>query len=422
MTIAYLISRYPFISHVFIQREVLALRRAGALIDTFTVRSAGEEHLLSDNDRSEASTTHALLPAAAADLVRSHVHALASRPRRYLSTLALALRLRGLGPRSALWQVFYFVEAVLMWRECRHRGIDHIHAHHANVASDVALLAAHLGGEGWSWSFTMHGSTEFFDVREHRLPQKVELAGFVICVSDHGRSQLMSLVDTSHWAKLHVVHCGVDPEAFAPAPRVDRDGPLEILTVGRTVPVKGQTLLIEGLAELERRGVPARLTIVGDGPGLTALRHLATGLGVLDRVDLPGAVGQQDIRGYYERADLFALPSFAEGVPVVLMEAMAMGLPVVASRITGIPELVEEGRSGLLVVPGRKDELVGALESVLTAPAERRLEMGRAGREKVCAEFDIEHTARRLVDLFGELIPGAKPHAARGKRVSITRG
>jgi glycosyltransferase involved in cell wall biosynthesis len=251
----------------------------------------------------------------------------------------------------------------------------------------------------------MHGSTEFFDVREHRLPQKVELAGFVVCVSDHGRSQLMTHVGTDHWDKLRVVHCGIDVSAFEPPERGAADGPGEILTVGRLVPVKGQSLLIEALPELARRAVDARLTIVGDGPQLAELRELARRLGVAERVSFAGAVGQDEIRAHYERADVFALPSFAEGLPVVLIEAMATGLPVVASRITGVPELVEEGVSGELVIPGRGDELADALERVLSAPAERRAEMGRTGRERVVAEFDVERTARQLLDVFSELVP-----------------
>jgi colanic acid/amylovoran biosynthesis glycosyltransferase len=405
MRIAYICSRYPSISHVFILREVLALRRRGAQIDTFTVRRAGDDQLLSRVDREEDARTFTIVPPDPANLVRAHATALLTRPRRYLSTLRRAIELRGAGPRSLLWQVFYFGEAAIVWQECRRRGIRHIHAHHANVGSDVALLAAHLGGRGWSWSFTMHGSTEFFDVREHRLPQKVELAGFVVCVSHHGRSQLMTHVGTEHWDKLRVVHCGVDVQRFAP---VERDGgaPPEILTVGRVVPVKGQSLLVESIAALRERGVEARLTIVGDGPELPALRELARRLGVEGSVSFEGAVGQDEIRRYYERADVFALPSFAEGLPVVLIEAMASGLPVVASRITGIPELVEEGRSGLLVVPGDGDDLAAALARMIEAGPEARAAMGAAGRERVVEQFDIEKTGDQLLHLYEELIAG----------------
>ena len=408
MKLAYVVSRYPFVSHVFILREVLALRRAGVEIQTFTIRRPGSEHVLSANDRDAAATTRALVPPRPGDLLAAHLGALVHGPARYLATLALALRLRGRGARALLWQVFYFGEAALMWRACRRMGIRHVHAHHANVASDVALLAAHLGGAGWSWSFTMHGSTEFFDVREHRLQQKVELAGFVVCVSHHGRSQLMRLVDTSHWDKLRVVRCGVDVEAFAPGDGEQRDGPLEVLTVGRVDPVKGQPLLVEAIAELRRRGVDARLTFVGDGPGLAELGELAARTGVDDRVAFPGAVGQDEIRAFYRRADVFALPSFAEGLPVVLVEAMACGVPVVASRITGIPELVDDGVSGLLVTPGRGDELADALAALAADPA-RRAQMGRAGRAKVVADFDIERTTGQLRDVFAQYVESGAP-------------
>jgi colanic acid/amylovoran biosynthesis glycosyltransferase len=395
MRVAYIVSRYPYVSHVFILREVLALRRRGAEIHTFTIRRPGPESLLSSDDREADATTFSILPPRPSALAAAHLRALFTRPLRYLSTLRRALSLRGAGPRAALWQLFYFGEAALMWRECSRRDIRHIHAHHANVASDVALLAAHLGGRGWAWSFTMHGSTEFFDVREHRLAQKVELAGFVVCVSHHGRSQLMSLVAPEHWDKLRVVHCGVDLARFAPPPdgRAGNGIP-EILTVGRLVPVKGQELLIEALAELSARGVEARLTLVGDGPQRGPLRDLAQRRGVSERVEFAGARGQQEIPGYYGRADVFALPSFAEGLPVVLVEAMACALPVVASRITGIPELVDDGVSGRLFVPGRLDQLVDGLAA-----------MGGSGRERVEAEFDVDRTAEQLVDVFAELAP-----------------
>lgn len=407
MRVAYLVSRYPLVSHVFILREVLALRRAGAQIDTFTVRREAESELRSADDRDAYATTHALLPASMAALLRAHLTALALAPRRYFSTLRLAVRLRGAGARAAAWQIFYFGESALLWDECRRRGIRHVHAHHANVASDVALLAAHLGGRYWSWSFTMHGPTEFFDVREHRLPEKVELARFVVCISDYARSQLMTHVGPEHWAKLRVVHCGVDVASFDMANRGGEHDVAEILTVGRVVAVKGQKLLIEALADLKGHGIPARLTIVGDGPELPALQSLAARLGMASHITFAGAVGQDEIRSYYARADVFALPSFAEGLPVVLIEAMAMGLPVVASRITGIPELIEEGVSGLLTAPGRGADLTSALAQLLAQPAAQRDAMGRAGREKVVAEFNLERTATQLLDIFAVEVPDA---------------
>jgi glycosyltransferase involved in cell wall biosynthesis len=256
----------------------------------------------------------------------------------------------------------------------------------------------------------MHGSTEFYDVREHRLPQKVERAHFVVCVSDHGRSQLMSLVGTDHWDKLHVVHCGVDVALFEPPARGDVTGPLRVLTVGRALPVKGHALLVEAVADATRRGADVRLTIVGDGPELDRLRARARSLGVADRIEFAGAVGQDRVRDYYAQADVFALPSFAEGLPVVLIEAMAMGLPVVASRITGIPELVDEGVSGLLFIPGRADELAAALTAIAGEPPERRRAMGAAGRARVARDFDIDGTVAQLRRIFQERVGEGAAH------------
>jgi glycosyltransferase involved in cell wall biosynthesis len=400
VSLAYIASRYPFLSHTFILREVLALRRAGASVDTYTVRRPEVADLRTPEDQEAFDTTDALVPPRTGQLVIAHLWALLTRPRRYLATLKLALGMRGPGARSALWQLFYFGEGVLMWHKCRRRAARHIHAHHGNVASDVALLATSLGGRGWSWSFTLHGPTELFAVAENRLPQKTELADFVICISDFARSQLMGMVGTEHWEKLHVVHCAVDLSRFELVDRRARDGAVEIVNIGRAVPEKGQAILIQAVAELARRGVGARLTVVGDGPQLPELRALAERLGVAGSVEFAGAVGQGEILSYYERADVFAMPSFAEGIPVVLMEAMATGLPVVSTRIAGIPELVEDGRSGYVVAPGRVDELASALERVLGASGEERASMGHAGRAKVEAEFALEPVAAQLLEIF----------------------
>jgi glycosyltransferase involved in cell wall biosynthesis len=400
--LAYLVSRYPFVSHVFILREVLALRRAGAEVDTYTVRRPELEDLRTAEDREAYDTTPALVPANPLELALAHLLAMATRPRRYVETLALALRMRPSGARAALWQLFYFAEAGLMWRRCRRRGTRHIHAHHANVASDVALLAAALGGRKWSWSFTLHGPAELFAVAQHRLAQKTERARFVICISDYARSQLMALVGTEHWDKLRVVHCGVDLSRFPLVDRAARERPREIVTVGSTEPRKGQALLVEAVAQLGARGVDAHLTVVGGGPQLSELRALAEELGVAGAVEFTGPVGQGEIGAYYERADVFAMGSFAEGIPVVLMEAMATGLPVVATQIAGIPELIRNGQSGFLVPPGRVDALAEALERVLGASPSQREAMGSAGRATVEAEFAINGVAEELLGIFGE--------------------
>lgn len=401
LAVAYVVSRYPAVSHTFIRREVEALRADGARVETISVRQVAAGEVLGDADRRELGSTTSLLPASASDLARAAA-AMAQRPRATVALLRAALGGSGVDPRRVLWHLFYAVEAVLLWRVCARADIRHLHAHFANVGADVARLACRFGGEGWTWSFTMHGPTELADVRAFDLPVKVREASLVACISDFCRSQLMALVEESHWSKLHVVHCGIEPEVFDVADRAGSDR-LRLLCVGRLVPEKGQTLLLEAMAELGRRGVDVEAVLVGDGPRREALEVRAAEL----RVDVrfAGAVSSEEVVGYYEWADVFCLPSFAEGVPVVLMEAMATAMPVVTTRIAGIAELVDDGRSGLLVAPGRVDLLADAIERLADDDA-LRLELGKAGREKVVAEFDAAASAVRLRQLLGELVDG----------------
>jgi glycosyltransferase involved in cell wall biosynthesis len=413
MRIAYLASHYPAVSHTFIQREVAELRAQGVAVDTFAIRRARPDAVLSKADGAEARATYALLPARPHHLVAAHLRAFIRHARGYRATLAQALRLRPPGARGALWQVFYFGEAVLLWDRCRRRGIDHVHAHFANVGSDVALLATHLGREAGSgprtWSFTMHGSTEFYDVPGFGLAEKARRAAFVACISDFTRSQLMLFLDEEHWDRLALVRCGVDPGLFRPEegrPAENDGAPVRVLTVGRLVGGKGFALLLDALARLVGRGRDVTLTVVGDGRSRERLHAQADALGIADRVEWVGALGQDEIRDRYASADVFCLPSFAEGVPVVLMEAMAMEVPVVATRIAGIPELVTDGQSGLLVAPARADELTDALDR-LVEDAQLRARLGRAGREAVVSGYDLS----RWTGALGKLLADAARHA-----------
>ena len=400
--IAYICNRYPAVSNTFILQEVAALRELGVPVETISVRRPRSGDLLARADHEEHARTTYLIPPRLGELLSAHLGALCSRPGRYLKTLLLACRLSPAGVRARVWQLLYFAEAVMVWQHCRRRGVQHLHAHFAYVASDDALLAAHLGG--WSWSFSMHGPPEFYDVRGTGLAVKVERADAVICISDFCRSQLMSLVDEVHWTKLHVVRCGISTTRYArhASRNGSRGRAINVLTVARLASVKGHAVLLDALAALAARGVDLELTWIGDGPERAALERRAAQLHVADRVRMLGAVGQDDIRAEYERADIFCLPSFAEGLPVVLLEAMAMELPVVATQVMAVPELVEHGVSGLLVAPARPDLLADALKLLIDAP-EERASMGATGRAKVLADHDAARTGCRLRNVYREL-------------------
>jgi colanic acid/amylovoran biosynthesis glycosyltransferase len=417
MRVAYICNRYPAISMTFVRREIEGLRRLGIVVKTLSIRPPLSGDLLSPEDREAARSTYSVLPPKPR-LLRAHMLALATRPVSYARTLAFSLGLSSGGVRAGLWRVFYFAEAIAVWHRCRSENVRHIHSHFANVATDVAMLCAHFAdrpNEQWSWSFTLHGPVEFYDVYRSQLSEKIARARFVICISDFARSQAMACSEETQWDKLHVVHCGLDPEQWRPpaapsnagvdvgvAANADADVPssgVRVLCVGRLIALKGHAVLIEAVARLRADGLEVTATLVGDGAARGALEGLADRRAVADLIEFAGSVGQDRIRNYFARADVFCLPSFAEGVPVVLMEAMAMELPVVSSQIMGIPELVQDEVSGMLTPPGRADELAARLRRLAEGP-ELRAQLGRAGRAKVVAEYGIATSAERIASLM----------------------
>jgi glycosyltransferase involved in cell wall biosynthesis len=386
------------------------MRAAGVRVETATVRRVGRDQILSDAYREEDARTFAVLPASLRRLVAAHARGVARSPGAYAATLWRALRLGRGGARARLWQVFYFGEALLVWAWMERCGVRHIHVHHANVSSDVALLAtgfANAAGAGrpWTWSITIHGPTELLDAEGHGLRAKVADASLVACTSDFARSQVASLAGPAGLAHVRTVRCGVDVGRFAPPPggrAVHHGGQtpvLQLLCVAALSRRKGHRVLLEALCE----AAGVRLTLAGDGPERTALEALARELGVADRVRFLGAVPHDEVPALYAGADAFCLPSFAEGLPTVLIEAMACGLPVVATNVMGTAELVEDGVSGYVVPPARPDRIAAALRALAEDP-ELRARTGAAGRARV--ERDYEQTAAiaRLRDALGPLI------------------
>lgn len=410
--VGYVVHTYPALSHAFIQREVIGLRRAGIEVRTMSVHRAAEENVLSDADREEGARTASILPTSPLRLIAAHVRAL-RYPVAYAKTLTFAIRNAPPGIRARIWQLFYFAESICVWAWARRHSVDQLHAHLANVATDDVWLASvfdRLTGRNpnWRWSFTMHGPTEFFAVERFNLARKVAAADGVICISDFCRSQLMLLCPPADWEKLSVVHCGADLDRYRY--RTPGGGELlRILCVGRLVPRKGQTVLIEAVGRLAAADIPVSLTLVGSGPALGDLQALAERRGVADRVSFAGPRSQDELPGLLREHDAFALPSFAEGLPVVLMEAMASGLPVVATSIAGVPELVGDGVSGLLVPPGRADALSEALRR-LAQDSELRARLAEAGRRVVESSFDSARSADAIAGLFSAM--QARPPSA----------
>jgi glycosyltransferase involved in cell wall biosynthesis len=407
--VAYLASRYPWPSQAFLSREVRGLRRAGLEVETVSVRAPGEAGLLTGEDRAEADRTHDLLPTGPVAFLAAHLGALARGPLSYVMTLGRAWRLAAPGARAHLWSLFYFGEAMLLRRHCRRRGVTHVHAvQFADGAGDVAMLAAaraRTGGTPWSFSLSVHGPGELYEVTRYGLREKIREARFVAVPSEFTRSQLSAQVEEAHSHRIHVVRMGVEPDRFPPAPAPGRTGAeARIVCVARLVRHKGHATLLRALAALREEGLPLRATLVGEGPERAALEGLSAELGVEDLVELRGLAGQDELPGLLADADIFCLPTLAETVGVASMEAMASGRPVISSRLMGVPELIEDGISGLLVTPGREEELAAALRRLAGDPGLRD-RLAEAGRRRVLERYDSAREARRLSELLAETAP-----------------
>lgn len=394
--VAYLTGEYPRATDTFIQREVAALRALGLEVETCSIRRTGAEHLVGPEQRQEAARTFYTLAAAKnpVRLIGAHLGWLGRAPRRYIRALWLAARTSPGGLRAGLYQAIYFAEAGLLADHLRRRNVGHLHNHIATAAGSVAMLAAELADI--PFSFTLHGPDIFYAPHRWRLDEKVARARFVACISHFARAQAMHFSAREHWSKLHIVHCGVDPGLYGCARRSPGK---QLLFVGRLAAVKGVPVLFEALGEVLKSQPETRLTLIGDGHERAGLEAEAARLGLAEKVTFAGYKSQDEVAGALRAADLFVLPSFAEGVPVVLMEAMASGLPVVASSVGGVGELVEHGVSGLLLPPGNAVALAAALTDLLDNPAQGK-KMGRAGAAKVVAEFDSQNEAAKLAGLF----------------------
>lgn len=406
MKLGYLVTGYPLPSHTFVQNEVLGLRARGVEVHTFAPVRSRPQDVLSDADQRELETTYSWRPVRPLHHLRAHLAALTRHRSGYARAVRATWARRGPGLRSKLYRFAYLAQAVVLWHRCAMAGVRHVHVHFANSSSDIAMLATEIGGPGWSWSLAMHGPTEFFDVERLQLGAKAEHAAFVVCISEFARSQLMAFTDPSVWERMRIVHCGVDLEALRPVARSRGTGPLEIVCVGRLVSVKGQLVLLEAVAALRAEHESIRVTLVGDGPSRPELERRVAELGLAGSVRFTGALGHPAALEHVRGADVFCLPSFAEGVPVSLMEAMALGVPVVTTHITGIPELIRDGESGLLVVPGNVGSLAGALRR-LAEDHELRARLSTGGRAAVERGFDSRKTIDELHGVFGEWLAAA---------------
>jgi glycosyltransferase involved in cell wall biosynthesis/GT2 family glycosyltransferase len=394
--VAYLINQYPHVSHSFIRREIRALEEQGITVERFSIRRPPVA-LVDPADEEERERTHVLLDEGVLGLAFACLATLLRHPIRWLRAALTATRMGWHSGRGLYRHWAYLTEACVLLRRLRRSASQHLHAHFGTNAADVALLTRILGGP--PYSFTIHGPEEFDRPERLSLGRKIADAAFVVAVSEFGHSQVFRWCSHHHWSKVHVIRCGVDRtflgEGTHPVPDTNT-----IVCVGRLCEQKGQLRLLEALAMLSAEGLPVRAVLAGDGPMRKVIEDEVRRLGLQERVHVTGWLSGAEVRQHLLDARVMVLPSFAEGLPVVLMEALALGRPVITTYIAGIPELVQPGVNGWLIPAGSVEALAEAIRQALGTETGRLTEMGRTGAAAVVNAHDAVEEAKKLGQLL----------------------
>jgi glycosyltransferase involved in cell wall biosynthesis len=391
---AYLVSRYPAISHTFILREIAHLRSLGHQIFTASINAPDRDlEAMDATERTEAEQTYGVKQHGIGGAFSALCYWALRAPFALLKMLAASRRF-GLGRGLA-----YAVEATMVARWMQRHAVSHLHVHFGNAGASVGVLVKQL--TGCHLSYTIHGPDEFDDVPGQQLAFKMHAADVIVCISQFARSQLMRISSPTDWPKFKVVRLGVDASVFQATPRTANSTVPQLVSVGRLTPAKGQVLLVQACAQLRDKGVDFHLTMVGDGPDRSRVEAEIAKHQLASHISLTGSLTQEGVRAALARSDAFVLPSLAEGIPVVLMEAMASYVPCISTPVNGIPELIEHGNTGLLATPGDVDSLVTQLTLMCTR-ADLRHSMALHGYTKVTSQFDLLSNVRALGGVFSQ--------------------
>jgi glycosyltransferase involved in cell wall biosynthesis len=399
MKICYIVNQYPKVSHSFIRREILALESHGAQVLRVAMRG-WKDALVDAQDQAERERTRYVLAAGPMRLGLAVVSTALRRPLRFVRALAQALAMTRHSERALWYHLVYMAEACVVARWLVADGAQHIHAHFGTNPAEVALLVSTLTGV--PFSFTVHGPEEFDKPAAIGLPSKIRQASRVVAISSYGRSQLYRWATLAEWHKIRVVHCGLDLDSFdiqdisAPLPNT-------LVCIGRLCEQKGQLILLQALRRVIDRGVACRVVLAGDGEMRAQIEDAIRSLLLSDHVRITGWIDNAQVRAELLQARALVLPSFAEGLPVVIMEALALGRPAICTFVAGVPELVLAGENGWLVPAGDVAALADAICTCLNTGSEEILAMGMRGRSRALARHDIRESARLLLGIFGEV-------------------
>jgi len=404
MRITYFINQYPMVSHSFIRREILALERLGMTVQRIALRGLKGD-LVDPDDLSERAKTQYVLDGGILGMLLSVFKTLASNPLHFFLTLKLALKMGWHADRPLPYHLIYFAEACRVSLWMKSFSAQHVHAHFGSNSAEIAMLAHALGGP--PYSFTVHGPEEFDKPQALKLAEKIRRAVFVVGISSYGRSQLFRWIEHKYWHKVKIIHCGLeqsfyDVEPSKIAEKVGLSQKARLVCVGRLCEQKGQLLLLEACRNLKEKGLVFELVLAGDGEMRSEVERMISAYDLGANVRITGWISSKQVREEILASHAMVLPSFAEGLPVVIMEAMSLRRPVISTFVAGIPELVIPRENGWLVPAGSVEELSVAIEELLSASTQQLTEMGNAAYARVRQRHDIDTEAKKLAALFLE--------------------
>jgi colanic acid/amylovoran biosynthesis glycosyltransferase len=390
LNITYFVNHYPKVSHTFIRREIHALEAIGLTVNRIAIHS--DEITDTNNpDYAEIPKTRYILEPSLSVLVKAFFSLLVSDFRKVVSALLLCFKMIRVSDRSAVKNFVYLLEGMRLAQLCRANGTQHIHAHFGTNSTDVVMYCSHF--TNIPYSFTVHGPEEFDRPFSLNLSEKIKRATLVFAITKFCKSQLQRWVMHDQWSKIKIIHCGLDSSFFddsLQAKQMDAKN-INLLFIGRLCEQKGPLVLMETLDKLRAKNIPASVTFVGDGELRAEIESYAHKHELEKHIKITGWVDSTQIRDLLLSSDAMILPSFAEGLPVAIMEAMASKVPVVSTRIAGIPELVRDLDTGFIVSPGCSDELTRAIQALISLTQTERVALV----ERAYAAVFANHSAQR---------------------------
>ena len=405
--VGYFTNVYPAVSHTFIRNEIRAIEALG--VKVFRYGLVPHASIVDVEDIREKERTKYILGTGARELLPCCVRMLFTRPIVAGQLILEAIKVGWRSDRGLLRHLVYVAEAAVLAAWCRRDAVQHLHAHFGTNSAAIAMFARRISGI--PYSFTVHGPQEFDKWPFIALADKIRNCEFVVAISSYGRSQLYRCVEPKYWSRVRVVRCGLDFRSFATI------GPItaarRLVCVGRLSAQKGQLMLVEAARRLALEGEDFELVIAGDGEMRADVEALIRRYNLQAKVRITGWIDGQQVRDEILAARGLVLASFAEGLPVVIMEAMALRRPIISTFVAGIPELVHPGEHGWLVPASDLEALVDAIKACLAAPVEVLTCMGEAAQQWVFTRHDIDKEAMKLLDLFRASIDRSARHSVR---------